>query len=210
MTYKHDELRELIPLYLNGRLSEKERQEFEDAVNSYPELKRELMEFTEIKDSYKDIEYEIPQPSDTIYKRIVSNVKSGTEVSAFKRKGYLEQIQGFLKGLFLSPRVSWGVVAVQVVIILFMLVRLPEGDKFRTLTSEYALKGEEIRINVVFEEDAREREIREVLNKIGAFLIGGPSAEGLYIIQIKDNQDIEVALKVLRNSKFVRFVERAF
>ncbi len=39
MTYSLEELRELIPLYLNQRLSEKERRAFEDALNQYPELK---------------------------------------------------------------------------------------------------------------------------------------------------------------------------
>lgn len=205
MTYKPDEIRELIPLYLNKRLSEKERQEFEDVINKYPELKKELKEFLEIRDLYKDLEDEIPQPSDTIYKRIMDNIRPETKTSVIKKKVYLE----VLKALFSSPRVSWAVVAVQVIIILFLLIRLPEGDKLKTLTSEYIMQGEGVKINIVFDEDAKEKEIREILNRTGATVIGGPSEEGLYIIQIKD-QDIETKLTVLRNTRIVRFVERSY
>jgi len=205
VTYKPDEIRELIPLYLNKRLSEKERQEFEDVINKYPELKKELKEFLEIRDLYKDLEDEIPQPSDTIYKRIMDNIRPETKTSVIKKKVYLE----VLKALFSSPRVSWAVVAVQVIIILFLLIRLPEGDKLKTLTSEYIMQGEGVKINIVFDEDAKEKEIREILNRTGATVIGGPSEEGLYIIQIKD-QDIETKLTVLRNTRIVRFVERSY
>jgi hypothetical protein len=49
MTYDLRELKELIPLYLNKRLSEKESQEFENALNQYPELRQELQEFPTFK-----------------------------------------------------------------------------------------------------------------------------------------------------------------
>lgn len=211
MRYKPDELKERIPTYLNGRLSEEERQEFEDAMNRYPELRRELMEFSEIKGIYKDIEREIPPISDNLYSRILTSIRSGTDKETVQqRKGYIEQLQEFFMGLFASPRVSWGIVAAQVVIILFLIIAMPGDDSLRTLTSQSTLQEELVRINVVFEEEAREKEIRDVLNKIGADVIGGPSAEGLYVIQIKDRQDIEVALKVLRDLDIVKFADKAY
>jgi hypothetical protein len=205
MTYKGNELRGLIPLYLIGRLPKKEKKEFEDTINKYPELKREIKEFSEIRNLYRDIEDEIPRPSETTYRRIIDNIRSEVKAPAFRRTDYLE----ILKSLFLSSRVLWAVVVVQVVIILFLLILPPAGDKFRTLTSKYTTQ-EVIKINVVFEEEAREKEIREVLNKIGATIIGGPSSEGLYIIEIKGGQDTENYLKILRDTKIVRFAERSY
>jgi len=200
MTYKPDELRELIPPYLNGTLSQDKRQKFEEALNKYPELKRELMEFSEIKNLYKEIEEDIPPPSDLLYKRILSNIKYEAETVSASRK----------KGFFSSPRLSWGIVAVQLVIILLLVITTLKEDRFRTLTSEYISRGEGIRINVVFDKESREKEIREILNSIGASIISGPSPEGLYTIELKDKRDTESVLKILRSSRIVRFAERAY
>ncbi|MEF9426266.1 MAG: hypothetical protein L0956_03515 [Candidatus Mariimomonas ferrooxydans] len=211
MTYRPDELRELIPLYLNKRLSEKERQEFEEALNKYPELRRELMEFSEIKDVYKNIADEIPPLSDNLYERIITNIKSKPAMmSVPKKKGFIGQIQDFLKGFYYSPRVSWGVSAVLLAVILLLAVALPREDKFMTLTSEYSVQGDGIRINVVFDKESKEKEIREVLTGAGATIIYGPSPEGLYTIYMKDNKDIETRLSALKNTKIVRFAEKAY
>ncbi len=210
MTSKPDELRELIPLYLNGRLSEHERQEFEDALKVYPELKHELMELSEIKDLYREMEREIPPVSENLYAKILSNIRPLTDKEKVKeRKGYTEQLLESLKGLFSSPRLSWTVVAAQLVIILFLLTTMPEKDGFRTLTSQSTSQGELTRINVVFKEDAREKEIRGILNAFGATIVSGPSPEGLYTIEIKEDKK-EVVLERLRSSGIVKFVERAY
>jgi len=211
MNYSPDKIRELIPLYLNGRLSEKERQEFEDTLNKYPELKHEVEEFSEIKDVYKEIEHEISIPSSVLYQRILRNIKSDIKVSsAFLKKGYIEKLQELLRGLLSSPRVSWGFAAVQFAILLLLFVNLLGGDKIRTLTSEDMPKSEGIKINVVFDKESREKEMREVLNKVGAIIIRGPSPEGLYTIEIKEKQDVEKVLEVLRKTEIVRFAERAY
>ncbi len=209
--YSPDELRELIPLYLNGRLSERERQEFEQTLEKYPELKRELREFSEIKEAYKKVEHEIPLPSPNLYQRIWRNIQSEAKVStAYVGKRYIEKLQEFLKGLFLSPRLSWGVAVAQFVVILFLVVTLLGRDSFRTLTSPDTLHGEGIRINVIFNKESKEREIREVLNNVGATIIKGPSPEGLYTILVKEDQHIERVLKALRKTEIVRFAERAY
>ncbi len=211
MTYSPDELKELIPLYLNKRLSEKERQEFEEALNKYPELRRELMEFSEIKDVYKNIADEIPPLSDNLYEKIITNIKSKSAMPSVPgRKGYIGQLQEFLKGFYSSPRVSWGVIAVLLAVIMLLVIALPGEDKFRTLTTEYTVQGEGIRINVVFDKESKEKEIREVLTRAGATIINGPSPEGLYTIYMKDNQDIETRLRTLKNTKIVRFAEKAY
>ena len=55
MKYDAAALKEMIPLYINGRLSESERAAFEAALASDPALKQELSEFGEIAALYPDI-----------------------------------------------------------------------------------------------------------------------------------------------------------
>jgi hypothetical protein len=211
MTYSVEELRELIPVYLNNQLSEKERKEFEDALNKYPELKPELKEFSEIKEIYKEIEKDVPLLSDALYQRVLKNIQPQIRLSFVpEKKSPLEKIQDLLKRVFGSPRVSWGIVAVQFAIILLLLITLPKGDGFRTLTSRQPLPGEGIKINVIFDKGSREKEIREVLNRVGATIVLGPSLEGLYIIEVKEGQDVEQVLKNLKKTGIVKFAEKAY
>ncbi len=60
MTYNLEELKELVPLYLNRHLSETERKAFEEGLHQYPELRQALEECAEIKEVYQEIEREIP------------------------------------------------------------------------------------------------------------------------------------------------------
>jgi hypothetical protein len=211
MIYSFDKLRELIPRYLNNTLSEKEREEFEDTLNRYPELKLELKEFSEIKQTYKEIEKDVPPPSDVLYQRVLKNIQPQIRLSLIpQRKGYLEQIQEFLKRVSGSPRISWGIVAVQFAIILLLLITLPQRDGFKTLTSRQPLPGEGIKINVIFDKGSKEKEIREMLNRVGATIVMGPSLDGLYILEIKEGQDVEKVLKQLKKTGVVNFAEKAY
>jgi len=211
MIYNLDKLRELIPFYLNNRLSEKERKEFEKALDQYPELKLEFKEFSEIKEIYKEIEKEIPPPSSVLYQRVLKNIQPQIKLSLIpEKKSYLEQIREFLKWVLGSPRVSWGIVAVQFAIILVLFITLPKGDGFITSSSREPLPGEGIKINVIFDKGSTEQEIRKVLNEVGARIVEGPSTEGLYIIKVKEDQDVEQTLKELKKTHVVQFAEKAY
>jgi len=206
MRYNADELKELIPLYLIGKLTEDQQQMLEQAMKEVPQLRQEFTEFSEIRNLYREAEEDTPQPSDTVYKRIMDNIGEGKRTSVTERRGYLEILRGF----FSSPRFSWGVAAVQVVIILFLLVGLPGQERMKTLSSGYSQNNGQVRINIVFKEDAREREIRDLINSIDGDIIGGPTPQGLYIIRIKDRRNIRDVIKYLKRYKIVRFAEAAY
>jgi hypothetical protein len=95
-------------------------------------------------------------------------------------------------------------------IILLLLVNLFRGSGYVTLTSEDILKKEGTGIHVVFNMESKEREIRAVLQKAGATIVAGPSPEGLYTIKVEKKQNVEEVLKFLRETKIVRFAERAY
>ncbi len=211
MTYSLEELRELIPLYLNQRLSEKERKAFEDGLHQYPELLPELKEFAEIQEIYKEIEKNVPLPSDALYQKVLKSIQPQIRLSLVpEKKSYLGQIQDFLKRILGSPRVSWGIVAVQFAIILLLLISLAKEDPFRTLTSREPLPAEGIKINVIFDKESKEKEIMDLLIKAGAIIIRGPSPEGLYIIEIERKQDIKRVIEDLKETRIVKFAEMAY
>lgn len=206
-----DEMREKIPLYLNGRLLEKEKKEFEDGLTRYPEILAELKEFSEIKEIYPEIEKDVPQPSNALYQRVLKNIQPQIKLSFIpQKKSDWEQTREFFKEAFGSPRISWGIVAVQFAVILLLLITLPKGDGFKTLTSRQPLPGEGAKINVIFDKGSKEIEIREVLNGVGATIVKGPSLDGLYMVEIREGQNTEKVLKQLKNTKIVQFAEKAY
>ncbi|NWF93649.1 MAG: hypothetical protein HXY46_12075 [Syntrophaceae bacterium] len=211
MRYSLEKWRELIPLYLNGRLSEEERRGFERALREHPELQSELIDYSEIKGIYPEIEKDLPPPSPDLYERILSKIRlEGERASTAWISDQKQRVVDFLRGIFSSPRLSWGIAAVQLAIIILLVIHNLGEDRTRTLSSEDLLRKEGVIINVLFDKESKEKEIREVLTKVGATIIRGPSPDGLYKIAVKDQQNISHVLEVLRKSEIVRFAERAY
>jgi anti-sigma-K factor RskA len=211
MTYNAHEFRYMIPSYLNGTLSPKKRRELEDYLNKHPESQHEMLEFSEIKSFYDDKKKEFLPPSDAVYWRIMSNIRAETKPKpASILWQFWTQVKGFSRPLFTSPRVAWAVVAVQVAVILAMALTLPQDNRFKTLSLESATRGNGSIINIVFDQESTEGEIRDILNSMEATIINGPSFEGLYVIRIQKGRDVEETLQGLRKTKPVKFAERSF
>jgi hypothetical protein len=211
MTYEREKLRELIPLYVNKTLSEDEQREFENSIKKHPELEREFKEFSEIRASYVGLEKDMPKPSDAVYQRIAANIKADEKRRIPEEPGILSKVRELMGEVFASYRVSWAVVAVQLVVIIILAGVMTRGERFTTLSTTYPpLKGEGISINIVFDQEAREKEIRAILNRIGAAIISGPSREGLYVIQVKKDKDVEQTLEKLKSSHIVKFAQKAY
>ena len=211
MTYDDKKLRELIPLYINGTLPEKKRREFEKKLEEYPELKNEYREFLEIKSSYVGIQQKLPQPSEAVFQRVMDGIKGKSKKAEISLEpGIFSKLQEFISQFFASPRLSWAVATVQLVVILGLVTFISTGDRFTTLTSDDPHKGKGIAINIVFDEEAREREIRSVLNRIGAVIVSGPSAEGVYVIAVNKDKDTDDILVELRRFDSVRFADKAY
>ena len=210
MKYDAAALKEMIPLYINGRLSDSERAAFEAALASDPALKQELSEFEEIAALYPDIEEEIPFPSsDRVFSRIMDNIDA-QEKKAASTDGpgvLFEKLAEFIRTTFFSPRIAWAVAAVQLVLLVTLVGTMPDTQDFETLSSGGATTETVLKINIVFEEDAKEKDIRALLNQLDAGIVAGPMANGLYVIEITQSPSQDDVLKALIDSEFVRLAE---
>ena len=210
MKYDAAALKEMIPLYINGRLSDSKRAAFEAALASDPALKQELAEFEEIAALYPDIEEEIPFPSsDRVFSRVMDNIDAQEKKAASPDgPGVLfEKLADLIRMTFFSPRVAWALAAVQLVLLVTLVGTMPDTQDFETLSSGGATTATVLKINIVFEEDAMEKDIRALLNQLDAGIVAGPKANGLYVIEIAQSPSPDDVLKVLLDSKFVRLAE---
>lgn len=218
MIYDADTLKEMIPLYVNGQLTEQEKKAFTQGLAEHPELSAEVAEFKAIKESYRDLEAETPFPhQDNLFSKIMLQIDreettKGKEKAAARdaSPGMLEKLVDFFHDTFISPKVAWSVVAVQVVLLVTLLVAMPGRSTFQTLTAPGNGTDERLTLNVVFDEKAAEKEIRALLVKTGATIVGGPSASGLYIVAIPRDQPPEEISGILLRSGIVSFVEQRY
>ncbi len=203
-----DELKELIPLYLQGRLTRREREEFEEALRRYPDLQRELKEFEEISDVLRDLEKEVPPlDAEWVFRKTLQRIRNDGVIA---KDPLLKRLTALLRGLFTSYRLSWGIVAVQCIIILLLVSRIPQNLPYKTLTTQSPQVTSGVRVNVVFKADARVEDVRRLLREVGATIVWGPSQEGLYIIKIERSKELKSILERLRDSPIVEFAERAY
>ncbi len=201
----------MIPEYLNDSLSEQERQAFEKSLQKYPDVEQEFMDFSEIKSAYKLVQEDVPSPSDAVFQKVMNTIKAEQKASASSRQpGLFDLMRNFFGPAFASPRVSWAVAGVQMAVILLLVVSVPKQDVPITLSTEQNNHLSGNMINIVFDAETREMEIRTILNKIEGDIINGPTPNGLYTILIDEDRDIAQVLKELKDSKAIRFAEKGY
>ena len=89
-----DRLKDLIPLYVKGLLSDAKRKEIEEAIDECPSLRKEIESWHAVECAYQRIEGSLPQPSGSLYEKIAGRLREA------KKPG------SSASGIFASPTVS--------------------------------------------------------------------------------------------------------
>ncbi len=209
MTYNHDQLKEMIPIYLNGQLSKKEHIAFEQGLQRFPDLATELAEFAEIQESYSVVQDDTPIDADRVFARIQNNIrKQEVQTPAFSIKAWFQQLGQILVGWYRTPALSWSVAGLQFAALVLVIALVPSDNPFHTYSADPSPK-EGIHINVVFNQGAQEIEIRTLLQQIHASIVDGPTAGGLYVLALDAKADMNTILQKLSASGIVRLAEKA-
>jgi hypothetical protein len=209
MKYSIDELKAMIPIYLNGSLSEQEAKALEEGLRRHPELETELMEFSEIQKSYAGIEDDLPMDSDAMFSRIRDGIGSEfRHASETLSDGPAAQLLRFVKRIYHTPALSWSMAGLQFAALLVFFFLVPQQALFKTYSSTSTTDTDKVRLNVVFTEEAKEIEIRTLLQKLDAAIVSGPSAQGLYVLAVDKTADIEALLRKLDASPIVRLARK--
>ena len=110
--------------------------------------------------------------------------------------------------------VRWALAAQMAVILALggaLLFRAPAPADYVTLSGSTAT-SDGVRLTVMLEPEATESAIRGALQEIDGTFVSGPSASGVYIVQIPvasdDEAAVDAAIERLQFSSVVRFVER--
>ena len=209
MTYNLDQLKEMVPIYLNGRLSNKERAAFDEGLERFAELKKELAEFSEIRQSYARVEQNTALDSDALFARIQDNIqKKEAHLPEQQSNAWFQRLQQKLRDWYHAPALSWSLAGAQFAALLVVIMLVPQKGLFQTYTAPPTQK-DGIRINVVFNEEAQEVEIRKLLQQVGAIIVDGPTSTGLYVLKADASADVKAIIQKLVDSKIVRIAEKS-
>ncbi len=134
--------------------------------------------------------------------------KRWREKHRYRQALLAESIRSFWQQIRQSIAVPWMLAAAQAVVIVLLVIPAPEQNTFSTLSATKAAENaEKIGINVVFRPNAPESDIRSLLHTIQGSISNGPSREGHYVVSVGSRNDLDQAVRILKQSVIVLFAE---
>ncbi len=180
----------LLPFYLNGTLSDDEKEAVEEALEQSVALREELAFLQQIQSDVKSYEPAQASPGELGLKRLQRQINSQANTAGNTTKWRFVAIaatcllvlQTTLIGL--SPSTE---------------LYLPAGGKPTTIAVNKTM------FRVAFDPMATEASIRSLLLDLDAQIIEGPSAIGLYVVSTEQTE--EDALNSLQSHTIVESVQ---
>lgn len=161
----------------------------------------------EIRYSYNDLSDKLPLPPSNAFSRIMDKIETQEKRQRSSvRQPVFSKIFEFINNQIITPKVGWAVAGVQFAVIMFLFFSPPATDinNFQTL-SIHTQPGKTVEINIVFKEDAMQKDIRQLLHNSYATIVNGPTENGLYVLKVKQGYDLAIRLQAIENSKIVKF-----
>lgn len=116
----------------------------------------------------------------------------------------------YLGDFFTSARLAWGVVIAQFALLITLWLT-STGNGITAIGTDGRPISDIATINVVFADNATQKEIRELLASVDAQIANGPTSIGLYTIYIKGNEtDAKSVIDKLKKSTLILLAEPSF
>ena len=215
----HPETWELLPWRANGTLEGAERAAVDERLATCSSCRAELARCHELSAAVLTATEPQWSPSPADVARILARADAVPASGARARTWWARRRDGIVGGLSLlsaaSPILRWGLVVESLLVVMLALVIVwqasPFAPRYQTLISNRGSDHGGAQIRVAFADDITERELRALLASVGGELVGGPSAMGVYTVQIGTVSADRVGevLEQLRASGKVRLAEPA-
>lgn len=191
--HDHDEIRELLPWFVNGTLNEDQQSAVSEHLEECRTCRDDVDELVRIA-----ARFTVPAQTDLAdHSREAALAFTESLPAQTSSTAQATQRTGALVGLACAVLVA-GFIGI------FTL--MPQDLSYRTLSRTDTAADKAV-IQVVFSERATEREIRHVLVAEGQRVVSGPTAQGVYRIALDKELDPRIRLARLRDSDAVIFAE---
>ncbi len=190
MENQHTRVWELLPWYVNGTLSASESETVQAHLADCPQCQREVARCarlaTTVKSSGQDVWAPTPKHLSAVWARIDEATRA--DERATNATGLLARLRGWLSA---SPQPMRWALAVQGALVLALasavVLREAPGPaaQYGTLSNAQPRPaGQHTTLRMVFADDLTQKELRELLQRIGAAIADGPSPTGVYTIEL--------------------------
>jgi anti-sigma-K factor RskA len=195
------DVEELLPWYVTGRVSREEARGIEAALKTMPDLADKLAQVQREREAVSRAAEAVEAPPPETLQRLLQQVEATRQRRVHRIDGQGEA-GGWLKGA-VSRSVVWqAVFAAACVAIVFLGVRLYNPPAPLGVASSINGAGGPTLL-VTFQPDAKAGDIAGLLTGLNATIVGGPKPGGAYVVELPPGQagDVEAAAANLLSRK---------
>jgi anti-sigma factor RsiW len=216
----HQAISELIPWYVNGTLENRERERVAQHIAECPACVEEIARCRTIAAVVRSADIGDLNPSKERVARMMARIESTDWSRPEHRRHFIQEWVRKIRLTFeeTPSRFRWALAAQAALIVLLagavvLQLSASPGALYRTLSDVGALpESGRSHIQVIFAEDITEREMRTLLDSIGATIVSGPSPIAVYTLGIAAGDSdasgrIRETLAVLRAHPKIRLAE---
>jgi len=190
----------ILPWYVNGTLSNEERQSVEHHLARCAVCREETALLQQIADALHAVS---PTPSNDLYARTVARVQP---------QGWRRFVPSLRQLVIPVPVYARVALVAQLVVIVALAAVLVPRDVLPTLSEGPRHPSPGVQVQVIFSTGATAGEIQTVLTSLKARVVDGPTPLGVYSVVIPVGSGASVsttddALRKLRASPLIKFAD---
>ena len=202
----------LLPWYLNATLREDERRQVDQHLSSCAACRAELDELARLNVQLHEVYAAQSEPSPKIQQAVLAQIKlkaSAKRAKSVTGPQWLNGLSDWLRSLFVprwAPALAVTLLVAQLGLLLWSMTRTTLSDQVTTR----GLGAPTVRLRVVFQETASERQIRSLVQGMRGRIVDGPTPDGAYIMELPagDQTTAQKKIDILRGqTESVRTVE---
>lgn len=188
----------LLPWYANGQLGEEDRLKVARHLESCPDCRRELDEWTDLRRDIHEAYATQPGPSPALAGAVFSKVAGETRLDARtedRNDRGLAGLDRWFRSLFEVPWVpslAAALLAVQFGLLLWVTTPVEQEP-----VSTRSIDSPAARFAVRFQDQATEGQIRGLVERIHGRLVDGPTAQGSYVVEVMAAADPATSRRIL-------------
>ena len=214
-----------LPWYLAGTLTKQEQHDIEAHLAGCSNCRAELEDMKRIRESVKTTIQEREGPSPELFSKVMARIHEEEEDSPPIKDPVIQEevnwwagIQAQLQSLYAIPWVP--ALATILIVTQSALLITKMGEESSSIQQPGPIVERGIpnaslpkissTIRVGFREDAKEGDIRALIQEINGQIVNGPSGQGMYTVKVpmSDSNQVETTLQKLRaRSNLVRLAE---
>ena len=210
----HEAAVEWLAWYANESLPESEAAQVKIHVTGCAECQQEIAMMTALKNTVRLTNEALPEPAHGL-DRVLNRITAYEEAQA---NSFLPKLRAFFAGPWSFPQVAFaGQVAIWLLLLGTIILALQRARNYESLATQERARAEQnekllaeakrqytvlsgsnqpdltnsVRLNVVFQEKATEKEIRALLTMMNGTIISGPSPQRFYVVALPVTQETD-------------------